>query len=98
MRLWSARPKVESPRIPSYNGGKFPLSTFLASRVRRMIHDPTHQDSLPPQVRDWIAFQKLRSHVPSPDELLIETFPRGGRHYMCVIRSMDASRTKPSAC
>jgi ATP-dependent Lhr-like helicase len=75
-------PSVESPRIPSYNGGKFPLSTFLASRVRRMIHDPAHQQTLPDQVRDWITFQKIRSHVPSPDELLIETFPRGGKHFM----------------
>jgi ATP-dependent Lhr-like helicase len=73
---------VESPRIPSYNGGKFPLSTFLASRVRRMIHDPAHQNTLPQQVRDWITIQKLRSHVPAPDELLIETFPRGHKHYL----------------
>ena len=33
----------ENPRIPSYAGGKFPLSTFLAERVRRMLHDPAHQ-------------------------------------------------------
>ena len=26
--------------IPSYNGGKFPLSTFLAQRVREMVSDP----------------------------------------------------------
>ena len=34
----------ENPRIPSYAGGKFPLSTFLAERVRRMLHDPAHQN------------------------------------------------------
>jgi ATP-dependent Lhr-like helicase len=27
------------PAIPSYNGGKFPLTTFLANRVRRILHD-----------------------------------------------------------
>ena len=75
-------PEVESPRIPSYNGGKFPLSTFLAARVRRMIHDPAHQHDLPDQVRDWIAIQRLRSVVPAPDQLLIETFPRANKHYL----------------
>ena len=28
------------PKIPSYAGGKFPLSTFLAERVRAMLADP----------------------------------------------------------
>jgi ATP-dependent Lhr-like helicase len=72
----------ENPRIPSYAGGKFPLSTFLAERVRRMLHDPKHQKTLPPQVRDWIKIQKRRSIVPSPDQMLIETFPRGNKHYL----------------
>jgi ATP-dependent Lhr-like helicase len=72
----------ENPRIPSYAGGKFPLSTFLAERVRRMLHDPKHQKTLPPQVRDWIKIQKRRSIVPSPDQMLVETFPRGHKHYL----------------
>ncbi|MGE0595964.1 MAG: ligase-associated DNA damage response DEXH box helicase [Hyphomonadaceae bacterium] len=72
----------ENPRIPSYAGGKFPLSTFLAERVRRLIHDPSHQHSLPQQVQDWIAIQRTRSVIPKPDEMLIETFPRGPKHYL----------------
>ena len=27
--------------IPSYDGGKFPLSTHLAARVRAMLADPS---------------------------------------------------------
>jgi ATP-dependent Lhr-like helicase len=72
----------ENPRIPSYAGGKFPLSTFLAERVRRMIHDPAHQTMLSQQVRDWIAMQRTSSVVPAPDQMLIETFPRGQKHYL----------------
>jgi ATP-dependent Lhr-like helicase len=72
----------ETPKVPSYAGGKFPLSTFLADRVRQMLHDPKKQKSLPPQVREWIKMQKRRSVVPAPDEMLIETFPRGGKHYL----------------
>ncbi len=75
-------PGEENPRIPSYAGGKFPLSTFLADRVRHLIHDPEGKHQLPQQVRDWIQFQRLRSVVPAPDQLLIETFPRANKHYM----------------
>jgi ATP-dependent Lhr-like helicase len=72
----------ENPKIPSYAGGKFPLSTFLADRVRHMLHEPKRQKSLPPQVRDWIKMQKRRSMVPAPDQMLIETFPRAAKHYL----------------
>jgi ATP-dependent Lhr-like helicase len=72
----------ENPSIPSYAGGKFPLSTFLADRVRHMLHDPKRQKSLPPQVREWIKIQKRRSIVPAPNEMLLETFPRAQKHYL----------------
>lgn len=75
-------PGAENPSIPSYAGGKFPLSTFLADRVRRMLHEPKRQKLLPQQVRDWIRMQKKRSVVPAPDEMLIETFPRAAKHYL----------------
>jgi ATP-dependent Lhr-like helicase len=75
-------PGAENPSIPSYAGGKFPLSTFLAERVRMMLHDPKRQKQLPQQVRDWIKLQKRRSAIPAPDQMLIETFPRGAKHYL----------------
>ncbi len=75
-------PGVENPSIPSYAGGKFPLSTFLAARVRRLLHEPARQKQLPAQVRDWIKQQKRRSAVPAPDQMLVETFPRGQKHYL----------------
>jgi ATP-dependent helicase Lhr and Lhr-like helicase len=72
----------EKPAIPSYNGGKFPLTTFLAERVRQMIHDPAQWSALPGPVREWFEVQVRRSSIPPPDHLLVETFPRGERHYM----------------
>ncbi|MEZ5995174.1 MAG: ligase-associated DNA damage response DEXH box helicase [Hyphomonadaceae bacterium] len=72
----------ENPSIPSYAGGKFPLSTFLAERVRQMLHDPKRQKALPPQVREWIRMQKRSSVVPAPHEMLVETFPRALKHYL----------------
>ncbi|MCG5475483.1 ligase-associated DNA damage response DEXH box helicase [Sinorhizobium fredii] len=70
------------PKVPSYAGGKFPLSTYLAAQVRKMLADPARRASLPDQVRDWLALQGDVSMLPREDELLIETFPRGSRHYM----------------
>ncbi|KQV84021.1 ligase-associated DNA damage response DEXH box helicase [Rhizobium sp. Root1220] len=70
------------PKIPSYAGGKFPLSTYLADQVRSMLADPDRWYRLPDQVRDWLAVQKEKSILPKRDELLVETFPRGSRCYM----------------
>jgi ATP-dependent Lhr-like helicase len=69
--------------IPSYNGGKFPLSTFLAQRVREMVSDPRKWEFLPGPVGEWLAVQEARSVIPLPGQLLVETFPRSNRHYLC---------------
>lgn len=76
------RAQGDKPAIPSYNGGKFPLTTFLADRVRKMIHDPAEWKHLPETVREWFEVQKEKSTIPPPDHLLVETFPRAERHYI----------------
>jgi ATP-dependent Lhr-like helicase len=70
------------PKIPSYAGGKFPLSTFLAARVRAMLASPKEWHTLPDEVSSWLHAQRLKSRLPKPGELLVETFPRGGRFYL----------------
>ncbi|EKJ96855.1 large atp-dependent helicase-related protein, partial [Bradyrhizobium lupini HPC(L)] len=72
------------PKIPSYAGGKFPLSTYLADQVRSMLADPTRWHALPDQVRDWLAIQKEKSIIPKRDELLVETFPFRKRFFMVM--------------
>jgi len=76
------RSSASEPKVPSYNGGKFPLSTYLARRVREIAHDPAQWSVLPDQVRDWLTLQQEKSRLPQPDDLLVETFPRGGKHYL----------------
>lgn len=71
-------------RVPQYMGGKFPLSTYLAATVREMIADRRRWSELPVQVASWLAFQDELSVLPAPDQLLVETFPRGGRHFMVL--------------
>jgi ATP-dependent Lhr-like helicase len=70
------------PMIPSYYGGKFPLSTYLAERVRKMLADKSQWDLLPDQVSAWLRMQDWRSLLPGIDDLLVETFPRGDKFYL----------------
>ncbi|MGE0502163.1 MAG: ligase-associated DNA damage response DEXH box helicase [Rhizobiaceae bacterium] len=68
--------------VPSYAGGKFPLSTYLAEEVRGMLADPVRWSRLPEQVADWLRLQRDRSVLPRRRDLLVETFPRAERFYM----------------
>ena len=70
------------PMIPSYMGGRFPLSTYLAERVREMLADPKAWATLPAQVRDWLALQRYKSVLPRAHQMLVETFPRADKHYL----------------
>ncbi len=99
------------PKIPSYAGGKFPLSTFLAERVRAMLADPATWHRLPGQVSDWLERQRRMSVLPGRHDLLVETFARSGRHYlvaypfegrlahqtlgMLLTRRLERARLKP---
>jgi ATP-dependent Lhr-like helicase len=70
------------PKIPAYAGGRLPLSTHLAERVRAMLADPAGWDDLPPAVRQWLDLQRARSPLPGGDDLLVEQFRRGGRQFL----------------
>ncbi|RUT34505.1 ligase-associated DNA damage response DEXH box helicase [Arsenicitalea aurantiaca] len=77
-----SRSAAPDPKIPSYMGGRFPLSTYLADRVRAMLADPGHWDELPEQVGDWLRLQADISVLPGRESLLVETFPRGAQNYL----------------
>ncbi|MCS6987443.1 MAG: ligase-associated DNA damage response DEXH box helicase [Sphingomonadaceae bacterium] len=72
------------PAIPTYVGGRMPLATNLAERVRSMLADPATWTRMPPDVQEWLELQRHRSVLPSPDRLLVETFPRAGLHYLVL--------------
>ena len=78
----ASRAPGRDPKVPSFQGGKFPLSTFLAERVRAMLADSAQWKLLPDQVRDWLQLQKLISIVPREHQMLVETFPRADKHYL----------------
>jgi ATP-dependent Lhr-like helicase len=76
------RTRDPEAQVPSYNGGKFPLSTFLAQRVRELVSDPSAWTALPLPVREWLCIQRERSTIPQPGQLLIETFARARKFYL----------------
>jgi ATP-dependent Lhr-like helicase len=73
---------ASEPKIPSYQGGRFPLSTYLAERVRHILATPSAWGALPQQVQDWLSAQRWKSLLPRAEQMLIETFPRAGKHYL----------------
>jgi ATP-dependent Lhr-like helicase len=81
-QVYVSRSNDKDAKVPSYMGGKFPLSTYLAERVRKLLDDRRQWNALPEQVRDWLTLQRDFSRVPAVRELLVETFPRGGKHYL----------------
>ncbi len=80
--VYVSRTTAEDPKVPAYEGGKFPLSTYLADRVRGIISDPRAWKALPTQVGEWLEIQQWRSQLPGRRELLVETFPRANKHYL----------------
>jgi ATP-dependent helicase Lhr and Lhr-like helicase len=78
----ATRTADDTPKIPIYAGGKFPITSFLADGVRSLLADDRRWTKLPDQVADWLRIQKERSVIPKRNQLLVETFPRGARFYM----------------
>ncbi len=70
------------PKVPAYGGGRLPLSTFLADRVRGILQDPSRHPKLPAEVQEWLRIQRIRSSLPAGNRLLIEGFPRGSRQFI----------------
>ncbi len=109
--VYVSRTASEDPKVPAYEGGKFPLSTYLADRVRAIVSDPRAWRQLPTQVCEWLEIQQWRSQLPGRRELLVETFPRANKHYlvcypfegrlahqtlgMLLTRRLERSRLRP---
>ncbi len=109
--VYVSRTSATDPKVPAYEGGKFPLSTYLAGRVRSLLAEPRQWGALPDTVREWLGIQQWRSLVPGPRDLLVETFPRGDKHYlvaypfegrlahqtlgMLLTRRLERARLKP---
>src|SRR6202023_1504585 len=81
-QVYVSRANDKDAKVPSYMGGKFPLSTYLAERVRKLLDDTRARRGLPDQVSDWLSLQRDMSRAPGVRELLVESFPRANKHYL----------------
>jgi ATP-dependent Lhr-like helicase len=70
------------PAVPAYAGGRMPMTTNLADRVRGMLQSPDRWGAFPEPVREWLAMQRRVSRLPGRHDLLVETFPRGDRWFL----------------
>ena len=68
--------KDKHPQIPSYAGGRLPLSSELSVQVRKLLTKKSYWENFPEQVKNWLNLQSKFSVMPSANELLLETFPR----------------------
>ena len=87
------------------------LDLSRRARPRNCWTTGAQWNALPEQVRDWLSLQKDFSRVPAVRELLVETFPRGNKHYlvcypfegrlahqtlgMLLTRRMERARVRP---
>jgi ATP-dependent Lhr-like helicase len=69
------------PKVPAYAGGRLPLTTMLADRVRGILASHERWRELPPAVHEWLEWQERHSALPAPGEMLVETFARRGRFF-----------------
>src|SRR5436305_1779615 len=76
------RASSKRARIVTYGGQRMSMSTHLANRVRHMLCDRNDSARFPDDVREWLEVQSERSVLPEPNQLLVETFPHEGQHFM----------------
>ena len=93
-----SRATGDVPKIPAYQGGRLPLSTHLADRVRATLAKPKSWRDMPESVHEWLGLQQWRSVMPRTDGLLVETFPRGGIIFLSPIVLKAATPIRRSAC
>ena len=79
-----SRQATASPKIAAFMGTKLATSTRLSHRVMELLADPAGWAALPDYMRDWLETQARFGALPRPDRLLIESFPRGERRYLCL--------------
>ncbi len=98
-QVYVSRANDSDPKVPSYMGGKFPLSTYLAERVRKLLDNKRAWKALPDQVHDWLSLQQGFSLVPGRRaNYWWKAFPAATSIISSAIPSRAGWRTRRSAC
>lgn len=75
MLVEAKKTSAAESKIPSYNGGTMPLSTYLAEKVLKLINTPHEWQKLPTKMVEWLQLQQHFSLLPPVGQLLVEHFP-----------------------
>ena len=109
--VYVSRSNATDPKVPAYEGGKFPLSTYLADRVRGIMAEPRQWPVVARSGAAMAGDPAMALARARPRDLLVETFPRSGKHYlvcypfegrlahqtlgMLLTRRLERARLKP---
>lgn len=78
MQAFVKNSKQKKGQIPSWQGGRLPLTSHMSHMLRRKLTEAmTSEELSDPELRKvqpLLEFQEQRSHVPLEDEFLIEKF------------------------
>jgi ATP-dependent helicase Lhr and Lhr-like helicase len=72
------------PKVPSFKGGRLPISPPLAERVLALIAVPAAWEALPAQISEWLGLQEARSALPSAAHLLVESFSHQKQEWLVL--------------
>ena len=98
-QVYVSRANDKDAKVPSYVGGKFPLSTYLAERVRKLLDDKRAWNALPDQVRDWLSLQTACfARARRCASCWSRPFRAATSIISSAIRSRGGWRTRRSAC
>jgi ATP-dependent helicase Lhr and Lhr-like helicase len=87
MTAWVRAARGKKPLIPRWMGARMPLSTELASLLRRRLEEASRGDFRGPEmeaVRPILEVQARWSRIPAADELLIERVRTREGHHLFV--------------
>lgn len=87
MTVYVRNSKKKSGKIPSYGGGRMPLSSQMSKVLREQLYSLSNNSPLMPEVKflgPLFELQKGDSYLPTEDEFLIEYLEmKDGFHLIC---------------
>ena len=87
MTVTVKKTKQKPKKIPSWMGGRLPLTSELSAMLRRKLEEsrqPHPPDPECQRIRPLLEIQAEMSHIPSASELLVEVFQTDDGHHLCM--------------
>lgn len=81
------RTKKKSGKVPSWQGGRMPLSSEMGEMIRYKIHQSTLGKDIDPEMvflKPMLDMQRIHSLLPRQDEFLIECFESSEGHHVMM--------------